>query len=77
MGIGIYIDPFSAKALGDRLFEPNTGRYHSTLPGCLAFMKNIFEAQGVRVHTADRIPTQLARILTCTSRSAITQTIST
>ena len=59
MGIGIYIDPFSAKALGDRLFEPNTGRYHSTLPGCLAFMKNVFEAQGVCVHTADRIPTSI------------------
>jgi len=56
MSIGIYIDPFSAKMLGDRFFEPGTGRYHSSLPGCLAFMKDTFEAQGVRVHTVDRIP---------------------
>ena len=56
MSVGIFIDPFSAKTLGDRLFEPSTGRYHSPLPGCLAFMKATFEAQGVRVDTADRIP---------------------
>ncbi len=56
MSVGIYIDPFSAKTLGDRFFEPSTGRYHSPLPGCLAFMKATFEAQGVRVDTADRIP---------------------
>ncbi len=56
MSVGIYIDPFSAKTLGDRFFEPSTGRYHSPLPGCFAFMKHTFEAQGVRVDTADRIP---------------------
>ena len=56
MGVGIYIDPPSPSLLDDRFFERNTGRFHSSVPGCLAFMKETFEAQGVRVHTADRLP---------------------
>jgi hypothetical protein len=58
MSIGIYIDPFSARGLEDRFFEPSarTGRYHSSLWGCLEFMKTTLEAQGISVHTADRIP---------------------
>jgi alpha(1,3/1,4) fucosyltransferase len=56
MGIGIYIDPPSPILLRDRFFEPATGRLHSSMPGCLAFVKATFEAQGVPVHTADRLP---------------------
>src|SRR5689334_10321462 len=56
MGVGIYIDPPSRSLLADRFFAPAIGRSHSSLPGCLSFMKNMFEAQGVRVHTADRLP---------------------
>jgi hypothetical protein len=60
MGIGIYIDPPAARLLQDRIFEPSTGRHHSSLPSCLAFVKYTFEAQGIRVHTADRMPAQAA-----------------
>jgi len=56
MSVGIYIDLASARMLEDRIFEQATGRYHSSLARCLAFVKSTFEAQGVHVHTADRLP---------------------
>jgi hypothetical protein len=56
MSIGVYIDPLSAKMLEERIFAPPVGRYHQSLNRCLAIVKRTFEAQGIRVHTADRIP---------------------
>ncbi len=56
MGVGIYIDPPSLGLLEDRFFERTTGHFQSSLAGCLGVVKNTFEAQGVRVHTADRLP---------------------
>lgn len=56
MSVGIYIDPPSASLLGDRFFELSTGQFHSSLARCLAFVKETFEAQGIPVHTADRMP---------------------
>src|SRR5215469_11097728 len=53
MDVGIYIDPVSPSFLRDRIFE--RGRY-SSLEGCLGVVKDTLEAQGVRVHTVDRIP---------------------
>lgn len=56
MSVGIYIDPPSRSSLEDRWFEQTTGRFHSSLARCLAFLKASFEAQGIPVHTADRLP---------------------
>jgi hypothetical protein len=56
MAVGIYIDPPSARLLEDRFFERSTGRDESSLARCLAFVKERFEAQGIPVHTADRMP---------------------
>lgn len=56
MSVGIYIDPPSASLLEDRFLAESTGRFHSSLARCLAFVKDTFEAQGVPVHTADRLP---------------------
>jgi hypothetical protein len=54
--VGIYIDPAQKSLLQDRLFDRNTGRFHSSLIGCLRYMKEIFEPQGVAVHSADLLP---------------------
>src|SRR6266849_4266529 len=56
MSIGIYIDPPSTSLLADRFFEETSGRRESSLARCLAFVKHRFEAQGIPVHTADRMP---------------------
>lgn len=56
MSVGIYIDPPSKRLLGDRFLDPTTGKYHSSLIRCLAFAKATFEAQGIPMHTADRLP---------------------
>jgi alpha(1,3/1,4) fucosyltransferase len=56
MTVGVYIDPAQKSLLQDRLFDRNTGRFHSSLIGCLRYMKEVFEAQGVRVHSADLMP---------------------
>lgn len=53
---GIYIDPPSAALEGDRFLAPTTGKYHSSLTRCLAYVKSTFEAQGIAVHTADLLP---------------------
>ena len=54
MSVGIYIDPPSVRLREDRFFKESI----SSLARCLAFVKETFEAQGVRVHTADRMPAQ-------------------
>lgn len=54
MSVGIYIDPPSPSLLKDRFFKQGI----SSLARCLAFVKETFEAQGVSVHTADRLPAQ-------------------
>jgi len=56
VSVGIYIDPPSASLLEDRFFERSTGRFHSSLLRCMAQIKDALEAQGIRVHTADRLP---------------------
>jgi len=52
MGIASISIPPSRSLLADRFFE----RQYSSLAGCLGIIKNTFGAQGVRVHTADRMP---------------------
>jgi hypothetical protein len=54
--IGIYIDPAQKSLLQDQLFTRNTGRHQSSMIGCLRFIKEVFERQGVLVHTADLLP---------------------
>jgi alpha(1,3/1,4) fucosyltransferase len=54
--VGIYIDPAQRSLLQDHLFTRNTGRNQSSLIGCLRYMKEIFEPQGVPVHSADLLP---------------------
>lgn len=56
MGAGIYIDPPAKRLLDDRFFAPATGINHSSLARCLTYVKAWFEARGVPVHTADRLP---------------------
>jgi alpha(1,3/1,4) fucosyltransferase len=56
VGVGLYLDPPARSSLQDRWFEQTTGRFHSSLARCLAFVKETLEAQGIPVHTADRIP---------------------
>src|SRR5260370_39393107 len=56
MSIGVYIDPPSASLLADRFFERATGRNESSLARCLAFVKHRLEAQGIPMHTSDRMP---------------------
>lgn len=56
MSVGLYLDPPARSSLQDRWFEQTTGRFHSSLARCLAFVKQMFEAQGIPVHTADRLP---------------------
>jgi len=58
MSVGIYIDPPSAILLADRFFKVTSGRHESSLARCLAFVKHKCEAQGISVHTADRMPAQ-------------------
>lgn len=56
MTTGIYIDPPAKSLLEDRLFVRSTGKFHSSLLRCLNYMKELFERQGVPVHTADLLP---------------------
>lgn len=56
MAVGIYVDPAQKSLLQDRLFVRNTGRFHSSLIGCLNHVKEVFERQGVPVHSADLLP---------------------
>ena len=56
MTVGIYIDPAQKSLLQDQLFTRNTGRNQSSLIGCLRYMKEIFEPQGIPVHSADLMP---------------------
>lgn len=56
MTVGIYIDPAQRSLLQDQLFTRNTGRNQSSLIGCLRYMKEVFEPQGVPVHSADLMP---------------------
>jgi len=56
MTVGIYIDPAQRSLLKDQLFFRNTGRAQSSLIGCLRYMKEVFEPQGVPVHSADLMP---------------------
>ena len=56
MSVGIYIDPPSKGLLQDQFFVRNSGRFQSSLASCLSFVKETFEAQGIPVHTADRLP---------------------
>ena len=52
MSVGIYIDPPAKSLLDDRFFTQSI----SSLARCLGFIKATFEAQGIAVHTADRLP---------------------
>ena len=56
MTVGIYIDPAQRSLLQDQLFTRNTGRNQSSLIGCLRYMKEVFEPQGVPVHSANLMP---------------------
>ena len=56
MTVGIYIDPAQRSLLQDQLFVRNTGRHQSSMIGCLRYLKEVFERQGVPVHTADLLP---------------------
>ncbi|MEA3058116.1 MAG: hypothetical protein QOF34_931, partial [Sphingomonadales bacterium] len=54
--MGIYIDPAQRSLLQDQLFTRNTGRSQSSLIGCLRYLKETFEPQGIEVHSADLMP---------------------
>jgi hypothetical protein len=56
VSVGIYIDPPSKSLLEDRFFCRHSGRFHSSLARCLAFVKETFEGQGIPVHTVDHLP---------------------
>jgi alpha(1,3/1,4) fucosyltransferase len=56
VSVGIYLDPAQKSLLQDKLFVSNTGRHHSTMIGCFSYMKEMFERQGVPVHSADLLP---------------------
>ena len=56
MSVGIYLDPAQRSLLQDKLFVSNTGRHHSTMIGCFNYIREIFERQGVPVHSADLLP---------------------
>jgi hypothetical protein len=55
VGIGIYIDPPAPALLNDRFFTESI----SSLARCLGIVKSTFEAQGILVHTVDRLPSSM------------------
>jgi alpha(1,3/1,4) fucosyltransferase len=53
---GIYIDPPAERLLDDRLFAAAGGVAHSSLTRCLGFVRDSLAAQGIPLHTADKLP---------------------
>lgn len=52
----LYIDPPSRHFLGDRLFEPTGGKFHSSLARCFVRLRDHLSTRGIPVHTVDRLP---------------------
>ncbi len=56
--VALYVDPPSAALRQDRFFDLSTGLFHSSLARCFSHLRDVLRAEGVAVHTADRLVAQ-------------------